>query len=533
MAPSNTPGNLRERVKFPPPASWNKSRDDNFSILFELLSIPVPFPSSIVPWASLKFKLTFHRTIHVCLRFFSNCSLSFSLSPSPFSRLTFTPSGTAGFARTATTGNGSSSNSYSPNGKFKRRKKTEKLHQQQQPQDALEEDTIEPGVCQVYTGTTCEQYLRNQTVFVTPDITMEILEERLKSAYGVIRESKDMNANCRVYALPSLCYSILPVCRTPELTNHQYFANRAAAEAAQRAATIGRGKMRAHEKKNNRKQLLVKAALSTVATPYEERGNGTLTTTERLRVYFSGGVTPDLGGRFFDGEIVTENSLPPRYDNARRGRRAAGHQQQQYVQPGEEITVLSYTSSSSGPKKSYPPTRNTENLRRICRNDCELLENELCQKEYAIAKRHPTIGQKLPLEECDDLPLQKSVDGTILNGIGGLGSSGDMECMRLGIDLDIKPNDDCYWENGASYRGIMDRTKSSKICMRWSKLMHTMSEFPHLAGHNYCRLGCDKDISLLNTTVKLQSLFLQKSTTRRSNGCSLVLRGHAKNHRVL
>lgn len=457
-----------------------------------------------------------------------------SLSPSPFSRLTFTPSGTAGFARTATTGNGSSSNSYSPNGKFKRRKKTEKLHQQQQQQDALEEDTIEPGVCQVYTGTTCEQYLRNQTVFVTPDITMEILEERLKSAYGVIRESKDMNANCRVYALPSLCYSILPVCRTPELTNHQYFANRAAAEAAQRAATIGRGKMRAHEKKNNRKQLLVKAALSTVATPYEERGNGTLTTTERLRVYFSGGVTPDLGGRFFDGEIVTENSLPPRYDNARRGRRAAGHQQQQqYVQPGEEITVLSYTSSSSGPKKSYPPTRNTENLRRICRNDCELLENELCQKEYAIAKRHPTIGQKLPLEECDDLPLQKSVDGTILNGIGGLGSSGDMECMRLGIDLDIKPNDDCYWENGASYRGIMDRTKSSKICMRWSKLMHTMSEFPHLAGHNYCRLGCDKDISLLNTTVKLQSLFLQKSTTRRSNGCSLVLRGHAKNHRVL
>uniref|UniRef100_A0A182K1U4 FAD-binding PCMH-type domain-containing protein n=1 Tax=Anopheles christyi TaxID=43041 RepID=A0A182K1U4_9DIPT len=406
--------------------------------------------------------------------------------------MTFTPSGSAGYARTVERSNGSS---YSPpNAKFKRRKKTEKLHQQ----DAHEEDTIEPGVCQVYTGTTCEQYLRNQTVFVTPDITMEILEERLKSAYGVIRESKDMNANCRVYALPSLCYSILPVCRTPELTNHQYFANRAAAEAAQRAATIGRGKMRAHEKKNNRKQLLLKAALST-AVPYESTGgNGgapyttttttTLTTTERLRVYFSGGVTPDLGGRFFDGDIVTENALPPRYDNGRRGRRGAtNHYQQQYVQPGEEITVLSYTSSSSGPKKSYPPTRNTENLRRICRNDCELLENELCQKEYAIAKRHPTIGQKLPLEECDDLPLQKSVDGTILNGIGGLGSSGDMECMRLGIDLDIKPNDDCYWENGASYRGIMDRTKSSKICMRWSKLMHTMSEFPHLAGHNYCR----------------------------------------------
>lgn len=39
-----------------------------------------------------------------------------------------------------------------------------------------------------------------------------------------------MNPNCRVYALPSLCFSILPICRTPEKTNHQYFANKAAHE---------------------------------------------------------------------------------------------------------------------------------------------------------------------------------------------------------------------------------------------------------------------------------------------------------------
>ncbi|XP_052860057.1 tyrosine-protein kinase transmembrane receptor Ror [Anopheles cruzii] len=393
--------------------------------------------------------------------------------------LTFTPSGGGG-------GSHVPRNQAATGARFSRRKKTEKL--QPPTGDPLyrdEEDTIEPGVCQVYTGTTCEQFLRNQTVFVTPDITMEVLEERLKSAYGVIRESKDMNANCRVYALPSLCYSILPLCRTPELTNHQYFANKATAEAsARRPAAAGRAKVRSHEKKNNRKQLL-KAAQSTEVPEHVTQSTPSTTTTERLRVYFSGGVTPDPGEHSFDGDIVIENALP-RYQ--RRERRAAGDSlsRSRFVQQQDEVSVLSYTSSGT-PKKSYPPTRNTENLRRICRNDCELLENELCQQEYAIAKRHPTIGQKLPLEECDDLPLQTSVDGTILNGIGGLGSSGDSECMRLGIDLDIRPDDDCYWENGASYRGITDRTTSAKICMRWSKLMHTMSEFPHLAGHNYCR----------------------------------------------
>ncbi|XP_035786787.1 serine/threonine-protein kinase mig-15-like [Anopheles albimanus] len=405
--------------------------------------------------------------------------------------LTPTASGSGGGGRTLA--------GVSASSKFSRRKKTEKLHGSAAAAIADaphyrgdEEEAIEPGVCQVYTGTTCEQFLRNQTVFVTPDITMEVLEERLKSAYGVIRESKDMNANCRVYALPSLCYSILPLCRTPELTNHQYFANRAAAEAARRAATIGRGKFRSHEKKNKRKQqqqqqLALKAGtISPTAIPDPPMTPAnTITSTERLRIFFSGGVTPDLTRSFFDGDIVTENALP-RY--VRAAAPSDGTSYRRFLQqPEETVSVLSYTSSGAGPKKAYPPTRNTENLRRICRNDCELLENELCQKEYAIAKRHPTIGQKLPLEECDDLPLQQSVDGTILNGIGGLGSSGDMECMRLGIDLDIKPDDDCYWENGASYRGITDRTKSSKICMRWSKLMHTMSEFPHLAGHNYCR----------------------------------------------
>lgn len=45
-------------------------------------------------------------------------------------------------------------------------------------------------LCQMYNGETCSGYLANQTVFVAPELTMEIIEERLKAAYGVIKESK-------------------------------------------------------------------------------------------------------------------------------------------------------------------------------------------------------------------------------------------------------------------------------------------------------------------------------------------------------
>lgn len=35
----------------------------------------------------------------------------------------------------------------------------------------------------------------------------------------------------------------------------------------------------------------------------------------------------------------------------------------------------------------------TNSLRRVCRDECILLETELCSKEYSIAKRHPVIGK--------------------------------------------------------------------------------------------------------------------------------------------
>jgi receptor tyrosine kinase-like orphan receptor 1 len=285
-------------------------------------------------------------------------------------------------------------------------------------------------------------YLHNQSVFIPPDLTMEILEEKLKSAYGVIRESKynylnitlfeninlmsfdylpyrDMNSVCSGYALPSLCFSVMPTCRSPEQTNHHYFANKAAFDATIRHAKKQKSRVRSSQRKK------------AVTIP---------TTTEKLTVYFHGAVTP-RSGTSFSGNIVTE-TIPT--ERKRRG-----------LNDGSE-------------RRKYPPTRNTENLRRICRDDCELLEHELCQKEYAIAKRHPTIGQSLSLEECHDVP-------------------DDIDCLKLGIAIDVNPDHDCYWDNGIDYRGTSSVSDTGTTCYKWAKLMRDISDYSELAGHNYCR----------------------------------------------
>ncbi|GAB0087759.1 Tyrosine-protein kinase transmembrane receptor Ror [Sergentomyia squamirostris] len=307
-------------------------------------------------------------------------------------------------------------------------------------------------ICQVYQGKTCEAFLMNQTVFVTPGISIDVVEERLKAAYGVIKESKDMNPNCRVYALPSLCYSILPTCRTPELSNHQYFAAKATSEANQR-----------NSHRNSSKKKRLQALTSVTRRPPSTQAP--LTTTPRLTVYFSGAITPAVDEKEFPGEMVTMAAVS---DDLSRQRRDSF-----------DVTIDAQTKNVrrkdfTGPKVSeyttrpYPPTRNSENLRRICRDECELLEHELCQKEYAIAKRHPAIGKLLQLEECTDLP-------------------DDSDCMSLGMTVDVAPDETCFWENGAKYRGTVATSASGRPCLKWARLMKDISDYPELAGQNFCR----------------------------------------------
>lgn len=114
---------------------------------------------------------------------------------------------------------------------------------------------------------------------------------------------------------------------------------------------------------------------------------------------------------------------------------------------------------------------NSTILRRVCKQDCEILENELCQTEYAIAKRHPHIGKQLTLEECQDLP------------------ENDPDCLKIGIGSLMVSDDECYWENGSGYLGTVSVASNGMQCIEWSKQPYVkLSEFPELTGrHSYCR----------------------------------------------
>ncbi|CAH0750197.1 unnamed protein product [Diatraea saccharalis] len=114
---------------------------------------------------------------------------------------------------------------------------------------------------------------------------------------------------------------------------------------------------------------------------------------------------------------------------------------------------------------------NSTILRRVCKQDCEILENELCQTEYAIAKRHPHIGRQLTLEECQDLPED------------------DPSCLKIGIGPVMVSDDECYWENGSGYLGRVNVANNGMACIEWSKQMHVkISDYPELTGrHSYCR----------------------------------------------
>lgn len=227
----------------------------------------------------------------------------------------------------------------------------------------------------------------------------------------------------------------MPICRTPEETNHHFFLNKNKAKSVDRFITK-KAKKSNLKKPKTPKTPVLKSGPTAAPIPTTSSAKPELSHHE---IEFSG----NSNSYYEPSNYATEHP----FNHLRRRRNI-------------DIDFLSI-------KNAYPPTKHSENLRRICRSDCELLENEICQKEYAIAKRHPTIGQILPLEDCNEVP-------------------DDDDCLRMGINVDINPSETCYWDNGNQFRGVKDRSINGKPCLKWSKVLREITHI-ELANNNYCR----------------------------------------------
>lgn len=173
----------------------------------------------------------------------------------------------------------------------------------------------------------------------------------------------ELSARCRSYAKPSLCYSALPICR-----NQQINAKSKNSEASTQLFNL----LNSHQQDE------------------PEEGDGDDTLVDFARAH---GIVKKRSPTFGPGP--------------------------EFVLNKDDKSNKKIISQSYGDMRSLSNIEINRKVRRVCREECEMLESELCIKEYAIGKRHPSIGQKVPLVECSDLPMEDTPEAR--------------DCLSLGI----------------------------------------------------------------------------------------------------
>ncbi|TNN44953.1 Inactive tyrosine-protein kinase transmembrane receptor ROR1 [Liparis tanakae] len=95
--------------------------------------------------------------------------------------------------------------------------------------------------------------------------------------------------------------------------------------------------------------------------------------------------------------------------------------------------------------------------RDLCRDECEILENDLCKTEYIIARSNPLILKRLKLPNCEDLAAFESPEAA--------------NCLRIGIPM-AEPI------NKSETPFIIYPHSHTYLAIRYAELN---------GGHSYCR----------------------------------------------
>ncbi|TVK90660.1 Inactive tyrosine-protein kinase transmembrane receptor ROR1 [Bagarius yarrelli] len=159
--------------------------------------------------------------------------------------------------------------------------------------------------------------------------------------------------------------------------------------------------------------------------------------------------------------------------------------------------------------------------RDLCKDECEILENDLCKTEYIIARSNPIILKRLKLPNCEDLAASDSPEAA--------------NCMRIGIPMgeSINKNHKCFNSTGSDYRGTTSVTRSGRQCQPWnSQYPHSHTylpvRYPELnGGHSYCRNPGNKQEApwcfTLDESVRMEPCDIPACDTEKRGGSSVEI----------